>query len=1161
MSTVQRKQKTNGCNQGHTQNNGHRGQTAASVKSRDLSQDDLLFLLSMLEGELQARDEVITVLKAEKTDLALLESQYGFVTPQKVLQALQRDTIQGKSCGRKEDIYEKPIVELDKLMEKQRETYRQMLEQVLMVEQAHKQSLYRLEDEKRNHSEYMKKSDEFTNLLEQERERLKLVIDQEKVYQERKEEENSKKITSLKDELTKLKSFALLVIDEQQRATEQLAQHTAKVQELQTAATKAQDELISARNKAQELESKVFSLEAELLDQASRFKQEQDAMTAKLTNEDSQNRQLRQKLSVLSRQLDELEESNKTLRRAEEELQDLREKISHGECGNPSLVSEVEELRKRVLEMEGKDEELIKMEDMCRDLNRKLEKESNQSRSLKAEVDKLNHRIMELEKLEDAFGKSKQECNSLKCNLEKERTVTKHMSSELDGLRVRIKELEAAEGQLEKTEWTLKEDLAKLKTLTVMLVDERKTMAEKLKQLEDKVQNSTDKLHAEQDKVTLVTEKLIGESKKSLRSKAELEDKMCIAFKERDELKTKLKVEQDKNNDLQSKVNMMKKRLQSLEAVEIEFLRNKSKEENTKASVPNHFQLEDNKVKYLTQEVERLKSKLKERNVVEDGRMKTEDVCESLEKRYSNEQQRAKALMEELELSQKELSNYQLVEKENSNQHALYMHLREEEAKSSELTKEVEALKETIHKYMGTEETICHMKTEHATLRRKLTQQEIRNKELAREMETLTRELERYRRFSKSLRPGMNGRRFSDLHVSTKEVQTEPTDSFSPNYKNLALLERAVVNGKLYEDSDNEDEPSYNEINLMKCSPSLLNNITNLDNNTKQTRSPLLKTRENQQPINDKTQARQSRSQIQQGDKFVTHSPGQPLHIKVTPDHNYNTATLEITSPTGDKGQSYTTTAVIPTTGAPPKQRITIIQNSPVSPHNHIKGSPSTESPCTPDGSASPLATYSHRGTPEFRSVMTPERAMSPTETVSITTEIPDRTHPGETVEITAGHTVVCLTPQKSNSWQLQRSNSTGPNVITTEDNKIHIHFGHPYIQTMNQPVSPCKSPSQEQKSPVINSAPVKGNNKIASSIMIKPTSSPIPQPSQITIPLEAFRQSGPTKIPKPKGCCSKTGTNTIAVPADNKGIPPAPLNFGKNVSNNLNMLDIPANS
>ncbi|XP_056157524.1 filamin A-interacting protein 1-like, partial [Lampris incognitus] len=141
-------------------------------KTKELCHDDLLFLLSMLEGELQARDEVITVLKAEKIDLALLEAKYGFVTPHKILQALQRDAIQGKEDVFKEDIYEKPMAELDKLVEKQRETHWRMLEQLLMVEQSHKQTLCKLEDEKRNHGEFMRKSDEFTNLLEQERESM-----------------------------------------------------------------------------------------------------------------------------------------------------------------------------------------------------------------------------------------------------------------------------------------------------------------------------------------------------------------------------------------------------------------------------------------------------------------------------------------------------------------------------------------------------------------------------------------------------------------------------------------------------------------------------------------------------------------------------------------------------------------------------------------------------------------------------------------------------------------------------------------------------------------------------------------------------------------------------------------------------------------------------
>ncbi|KAG9339450.1 hypothetical protein JZ751_023587 [Albula glossodonta] len=901
--------------------------------------------------------------------------------------------------------------------------------------------------------------------------------------------------------------FSKALQKKQQRLTEQLTQQIAKVQELTASAAQAQEKLSSAQTRVQEEEQKVFQLEAELRNQACRFHQDQEAMTAKLTNEDTQNRQLRQKLATLSRQLDELEETNKTLRRAEEELQELRDKINRGECGNSSLMSEVEELRKRVLEMEGKDEELIKMEDQCRDLNKKLEKECNQGRSLRAEVDKLNRRITELEKLEDAFGKSKQECCALKCNLEKERSMTKHLSSELDTLKVRIRELEAIEGQLESTELTLKEDLTKLKTLTVVLVDERKTMAEKLRSMEDKLQSNTGKLQAEQDKVTSVTEKLIEESKRALKSKAELEEKMRNATKDRDELRAKLKAEEEKSNDLQSKVNMMKKRLQSLEAVEREFLRNKAKEEQIKVPIVSRFQQEDNKVKDLTQEVERLRRKLKEMKVVEDDLLKTEDEFESLEKRYSNEQERAKALMEELEISRKELSKYQLAEKEESNQeHILYKRLKEEESKSSHLTREVEALKEKIHEYMGTENSICRMKTDHAALQRKLTQQEVRNKELAREMENLTRELERYRRFSKSLRPGMNGRRFSDLNVSSKEVQTDSTDNQPPDYKSLAPLERAVINGKPYEESYPEDNPNCKEAPIAKYSPSLFNSVNNLNNNIRRSRVPFPKGKETSHPVNGKVLPRQNSNHMQQGDVVLTHTPGQPLHIKVTPDHGHNTAMLEITSPTTENTHSYTSTAVIPTSGGPPKQRITIIQNACISPSSKLKGSPSPDGdgPCTPDRSMSPLtmATFSRAMTPESSGSITPDRAMSPIQIVSVTTGAPERSLATEPVEVMGGHAVIRVTPEKQSHWQLQRCNSSGPSVITTEDNKIHIHLGNPYIQTStSRPLSPCHTGGQEHRTPVLtNGTSSKGGNKITSSITITPATSPIPRPSQMTV-------------------------------------------------------------
>ncbi|KAM6418357.1 filamin A-interacting protein 1-like isoform 1-T1 [Pluvialis apricaria] len=1108
-------------------------QRSSFKKREDLSRDDLLFLLSVLEGELQAQDEVIGVLKAEKIDLALLEARYGFVTPKKVLEALQRDAIQTKAEQWQEDIYEKPMGELDKVVEKQKETHRRMLEQLLMVEKSHRQTLHELEEEKRKHSKYMEKSDEFTNLLEQERERLKKLLEQETVYQAKKEKESNKKIAKLKEELTKLKSFALMVVDEQQRLTEQLNHQSQKIQELTTSAEQAHEKLAFAEAKVQEEERRASRLEAELQAQSSKISQDQEAMMAKLTNEDSQNRQLRLKLTALSRQIDELEETNKSLRKAEEELQDLRDKINKGECGNSTLMTEVEELRKRLLEMEGKDEELIKMEDQCRELNRKLEKEASQSKNLKGEVDKLNKRIMELEKLEDAFSKSKQECYSLKCNLEREKMLTKQLSHELDGLKARIGELEAIESKLEKTEFTLKEDLTKLKSLTVMLVDERKTMGEKIKQTEEKLQAATSQLQVEQNKVMSVTEKLIEESKKALKSKSDAEEKVSSVTKERDELKNKLKAEEEKGSDLVSKVNILRKRLQSLEAVEKEFLKNKLKE-STKSSTS--LQQENNKIKELSQEVERLKQKLKEMKAIEDDLMKTEDEFESLERRYVNERDRAKLLSEELEAVKMEVARYKLTEKAESNQEQrLFKKLREEEAKSSHLSREVDALKEKIHEYMATEDLICHLRGDHTALQKKLLQQENKNRELAREMESLTKELERYRRFSKNCRPGLNGRRISDLQVFSKEVQTDPADNEPPDYKTLIPLERTVINGQLYEDSDNEDKDNNEEEQTVsfKSNSSIANAVN------KKLWIPWMKSKESH-PQNGKIHTKQNGNCAQTGDLVLSHTPGQPLHIKVTPDHGQNTATLEITSPTTESPHSYTSTAVIPNCGTP-KQRITIIQNASLTP---VK-SKAAEGYLSPEQVISPItmATFARSQTPESCGSLTPERTMSPLALPGSSSQ--EQIISSEPLEMGAKHAVFRVSPDRQSSWQFQRSNSTGSSVITTEDNKIHIHLGSPYVQalTNSKPISPC-NPVQDNRTPALaNGLPSKPTNKITSSITITPSATPLPRQSQITI-TDAFRHSIPTRIPKPKP--TSTTKVPIKIPAGHLNKPLQDSSSGK---------------
>ncbi|GLD51971.1 filamin A-interacting protein 1-like protein [Lates japonicus] len=769
-------------------------------KREDLSRDDLLFLLSILEGELQARDEVITVLKSERTDSAPLCAHYGFSGPDKVLCALQRDSHQAQQdCL--QDVYEKPIAKLNHLVEAQKRSSKRMLKQLVEVSRSHSGALLKLEEQEGSHRAFIHKSNCLTSLLEQDRERLKLLIVKEREYQEIKEEKNEREVSALKEELTRLKAFALLVVKEQQCLSELLEQQRRCTEELTTIAYHIKQDVGAAYSSAKKEELKSVHLEVEHHNQVSILNRSQNTMTA------------------------------------------------------PSLLSEVEVLRRRVVEMEGKDEELIRMGDQCRDLDRRLAREISHCRSLKVEVDNLNGRISELDRIEETLVKSKQDCSILKGTLEREREVTKTLSSELNTLKVRVRDLEAAEGQMEKSEAMIRQDLAKLR---------------------------------------------------------------------------------------------LQKRLQDKEMLEGELL-------------------------------------------------KVEEDFESLDKRFKEEQRRSRALTEELEVAKRELSRYEQAEKQEVNQeHLLLCRLQKEQVKSRLLAREVDTLKEKLQRLMGTEESICK---------------------------------------------------------TTKEVQTEPADSLPPDYsENSEKL-----------DKENDDKDPNHNTQVINRRSSLVNNLNSLNsanNNISQYSSHSGNGIDMHQTVNGEVM-------------MLAHTPGQPLHIKVTPHHTLNTATLEISSPTGDTATSYTSTAVIPTSGASPKQRITIIQNSGL-PAVNAKTPPSS-----PDRTISPLhgTTITRVLSPNSSRSVTPDHSNSPIQIVTVRTCSPEPTE-------AANQAVFCKTPEWQNSWQHHKSNSTdtSPSIITTEDNKIHIHLGSPYVQSLNgmthslpQPVGPYYLRHEQRTQVLTNGCYVKG--------------------------------------------------------------------------------------
>ncbi|ETE70093.1 Leucine zipper protein 1, partial [Ophiophagus hannah] len=357
---------------------------------------------------------------------------------------------------------------------------------------------------------------------------------------------------------------------------------------------------------------------------------------------ETSNRHLRFKLQSLSRRLDELEEATRNLQKAEDELLDLQDKVIQAEGSNSSMLADVETLRKRVLKIEGKDEEIRKAEELCHLMKTKLEEEESLTRELKSEIERLQKRMAELEKLEEAFGRSKNDCTQLCLSLNEEKNLTKKISTELEILRAKVKELEQSEDRLDKTEQSLVSELDKLKSLALMFVNERKHFTEKEKQSEKLIQELTLKLEQNNK---------LNRSDQT-RNTSNLLERSSNSIIDRNDLRIEVDLT---TSALSPKETRRKASLDYLKHVENET-RNKSENQKNKNQ-------EDNKVRDLNQEIEKLKTQMKHFESLEEELKTLRAKNNDLHDNYLSEQNKNKILVGQLEeikvqvKKQKELEN------------------------------------------------------------------------------------------------------------------------------------------------------------------------------------------------------------------------------------------------------------------------------------------------------------------------------------------------------------------------------------------------------------------------------------------------------------------------------------------------------------------------
>lgn len=279
------------------------------------------------------------------------------------------------------------------------------------------------------------------------------------------------------------------------------------------------------------------------------------------------------------------------------------------------------------MKIQGKDEEVRKAEDLCRTVREKLEKEESVTQDLREEIERLQRRMAELEKLEEAFGKSKSDCSQLCLSLNEEKNLTKKLSSELDALKARLKEVEGSETKLEKAEQALTMELETLKTFTQTFVNERKRLLEKQREDEKVISKLTEKLELQ---------------KKRLGSSAD------PGHTDTDIIRPRIEDELTPKAFLTSKLAGRKKSIDYMKLTDDNMVLI-DKSENEKNSGLEGSREEDNKVKELTQEIERLKNRLKQLEIVEEDLKSSESRNVELHEKFQMERNRARQLGEQVE--------------------------------------------------------------------------------------------------------------------------------------------------------------------------------------------------------------------------------------------------------------------------------------------------------------------------------------------------------------------------------------------------------------------------------------------------------------------------------------------------------------------------------
>ncbi|KFM59243.1 Hypothetical protein X975_09621, partial [Stegodyphus mimosarum] len=276
----------------------------------ELSKPDLLQLLGVLEGELQAREIVIAVLKAEQVK-QLLYPKRKPASANDPWAALQRDCLGAFDATFDEaavkNLYGMQLSQLENFLKQHKAAQTKLKQQLQEAEQRCEKLLAELEEEKRKHAQDTAQGDDVTYLLEKERERLHQENEFER-QQNRCMEKDIKCLTeTLEQERLRQKQMVLLLLAERKRLIFRYAEEKQKCDRLSQILCDEKGRIADMVDGLEEESKKSLQMEAELEKQLCEFEVEREQFKAEMAELEAKNSELTAEVQRLQEELENLQ--------------------------------------------------------------------------------------------------------------------------------------------------------------------------------------------------------------------------------------------------------------------------------------------------------------------------------------------------------------------------------------------------------------------------------------------------------------------------------------------------------------------------------------------------------------------------------------------------------------------------------------------------------------------------------------------------------------------------------------------------------------------------------------------------------------------------------------------------------------------------------------